>query len=174
MVQGAFLLQLAKWQNTRTVVRSILEKLPLKQEGLSSWEILVSESQERMTVAVAPKDKEAFEALARLHEVEATQVATFTDTGYFHVKHGEETVAYLPITFLHDGVPQLELESEWIPPQHESFTPPSDFDQTITSDGDACSTKHRIKGNMGSSIRSRSHRTNRCETLSSVLNEMDQ
>ena len=59
--------------------------------------------------------KEAFEGLAQLHEVEATPVATFTDTGYFHVKHGEETVAYLPITFLHDGVPQLELESEWIP-----------------------------------------------------------
>ena len=88
-----------------------LAKVPLKQEGLSSWEILVSESQERMTVAIAPKDKEAFEDLARLHEVEATPVATFTDSGYFHVKHGEDTVAYLPITFLHDGVPQLELES---------------------------------------------------------------
>ena len=107
-----------------------LAKVPLKQEGLSSWEILVSESQERMTVAVAPKDKEAFEALARLHEVEATPVATFTDTGYFHVKHGEDTVAYLPITFLHDGVPQLELESEWIPPQHEAFVPPKDIDQS--------------------------------------------
>ena len=84
-----------------------LGKVPLKQEGLSSWEILVSESQERMTVAFAPKDKSAFEALAELHEVEATQVATFTNTGYFHVKHGAETVAYLAIEFLHDGVPQL-------------------------------------------------------------------
>ncbi|MEC7167778.1 MAG: AIR synthase-related protein [Candidatus Thermoplasmatota archaeon] len=106
-----------------------LGKVPLKQQGLSSWEILVSESQERMTVAVSPKDKDAFEALANLHEVEATQVATFTDTGYFHVKHGDETVAYLPITFLHDGVPQLELESEWVPPQHEQFTAPTDLDQ---------------------------------------------
>ena len=106
-----------------------LGKVPLKQQGLSSWEILVSESQERMTVAVSPKDKDSFEALANLHEVEATQVATFTDTGYFHVKHGEETVAYLPITFLHDGVPQLELESEWVPPQHELFIAPTGLDQ---------------------------------------------
>ena len=104
-----------------------LGKVPLKQEGLSSWEILVSESQERMTVAVSPKDKDAFEALARLHEVEATRVATFTDTGYFHVKHDEETVAFLPIEFLHDGVPQLELESEWVPPHHEPFIPPSEL-----------------------------------------------
>ena len=108
-----------------------LGKVPLKQEGLSSWEILVSESQERMTVAVAPKDKSAFEALAELHEVEATQVATFTNTGYFHVKHGDEMVAYLPIEFLHDGVPQLELESEWIPPQHATFVPPSDIDHNV-------------------------------------------
>ena len=108
-----------------------LGKVPLKQEGLSSWEILVSESQERMTVAVAPKDKSAFEALAELHEVEATQVATFTNTGYFHVKHGDETVAYLPIEFLHDGVPQLELESEWVPPQHVTFVPPSDLDHNV-------------------------------------------
>ena len=107
-----------------------LGKVPLKQEGLSSWEILVSESQERMTVAVAPKDTEAFEALAALHEVEATAVAEFTNSGYFHVKHGEETVAYLPIEFLHDGVPQLELESEWTPPVQPEFIPPTSFDNT--------------------------------------------
>ena len=107
-----------------------LGKVPLKQEGLSSWEILVSESQERMTVAVAPKDTEAFEALAALHEVEATPVAEFTNSGYFHVKHGEETVAYLPIEFLHDGVPQLELESEWIPPVQPEFIPLTSVDNT--------------------------------------------
>lgn len=108
-----------------------LGKVPLKQEGLSSWEILVSESQERMTVAIAPEDKDAFEKLALLHEVEATQVATFTNSGYFHVKHDENTVAYLPIEFLHDGVPQLELESEWAPPQHDAFNPPADIDHTV-------------------------------------------
>ncbi len=100
-----------------------LANVPLKQAGLSPWEILVSESQERMTIAVQPKDQAAFEALAALHEVEATPVATFTSTGMFHVKHGESTVAYLPITFLHDGVPQLELESEWSPPVLTPFVP---------------------------------------------------
>ena len=101
-----------------------LGKVPLKQEGLSSWEILVSESQERMTVAVSESDVEAFESLAALHEVEATWVADFTDTGQFHVVHGEDTVASLPIEFLHDGVPQLRLESEWKKPEHIPFKPP--------------------------------------------------
>ena len=101
-----------------------LGKVPLKQEGLSSWEILVSESQERMTVAVRESDVPAFETLANLHEVEATWVADFTNTGQFHVVHDEDTVASLPIEFLHDGVPQLRLESEWIKPSHTTFSPP--------------------------------------------------
>jgi phosphoribosylformylglycinamidine synthase len=107
-----------------------LAKVPLKQAGLSPWEILVSESQERMTIAVKPEDKEAFESLAALHEVEATAVATFTSTGMFHVRYDDATVAYLPIEFLHDGVPQLELESEWIRPQPPVFSPPSEANHT--------------------------------------------
>jgi phosphoribosylformylglycinamidine synthase II len=105
-----------------------LGAVPLKQAGLSPWEILVSESQERMTVAVQPDDQAAFEALAALHEVEATPVARFTSSGQFHVKHGEDTVALLPIEFLHDGVPQLELEAEWVRPQPAEFVPPADAD----------------------------------------------
>jgi len=41
------------------------------------------------------------------------------------VKHGEDTVALLPIEFLHDGVPQLELEAEWVRPQPAEFVPPA-------------------------------------------------
>ena len=107
-----------------------LAQVPLKQAGLSPWEILVSESQERMTVAVKPEDQATFEALADLHEVEATAVATFTSTGMFHVRYDETTVAYLPIEFLHDGVPQLQLESEWTPPTQPLFQPPSTADHS--------------------------------------------
>ena len=98
-----------------------LAVVPLKQPGLSPWEILISESQERMTVGVAEADIPAFEALAELHEVEATRVGTFTDSGAFIVRYGEATVAHLPMTFLHDGCPQLQLESEWTPPTHEDI-----------------------------------------------------
>ena len=96
-----------------------LSLVPLKQVGLSSWEILVSESQERMTVGIRSEDIEAFESLAKLHEVEATAVGQFTDSGDFHVKYDEETVALLPIQLLYEGCPQLQLESEWIKPVNE-------------------------------------------------------
>ena len=112
-----------------------LAKVPLKQPGLSPWEILVSESQERMTVAIKSDDVQAFESLAALHEVEATAVAEFTSTGMFHVQYNDSTVAYLPIEFLHDGVPQLQLESEWQPPKHAIFeTPPKSNHNQILLD----------------------------------------
>ncbi len=101
-----------------------LAVVPLKQAGLSPWEILVSESQERMTVGVSPADCAAFEALADLHEVEATAVGTFTDSGAFVVRMDSNVVAHLPISFLHDGCPQLQLESEWAPPEHDPIAFP--------------------------------------------------
>ena len=101
-----------------------LGKVPLKQSGLSSWEILVSESQERMTVGIRPDDKDNFERLAKLHEVEATEIGIFTDSGAFIVKHDETSVAYLPIEFLHNGCPQMKLKSEWIPPTHSPIQTP--------------------------------------------------
>jgi phosphoribosylformylglycinamidine synthase len=72
-----------------------------------------------MTIGVNPEDCEKFEKLAQLHEVEATAVGTFTDSGAFVVRFGDETVAHLPISFLHDGCPQLQLESEWRTPEHD-------------------------------------------------------
>ncbi|MAT48552.1 MAG: phosphoribosylformylglycinamidine synthase [Euryarchaeota archaeon] len=103
-----------------------LSKVPLKQLGLSAWEILVSESQERMTVGVSEENILEFEKLAALHEVEATIVGEFSNSGTFLVSYGEQIVADLPISFLHDGCPQLQLESEWTPPIHTSITFPND------------------------------------------------
>jgi len=62
-----------------------LERVPLKYEGLDQWEIWVSESQERMTVAIAPEDLERFMALSRLHAVESTVIGRYTDSGKLHV-----------------------------------------------------------------------------------------
>ena len=105
-----------------------LASVPLKQAGLSPWEILVSESQERMTVGVRKEDSEAFEALATLHEVEATIIGSFTDSGTFLVRQGDTVVADLPISFLHDGCPQLQLESEWKIPENKPIQFPEQPD----------------------------------------------
>jgi phosphoribosylformylglycinamidine synthase len=95
-----------------------LEQAPLKYAGLAPWEILVSESQERMTLAVPPPDIEAFLALAREMRVEATVLGEFTSEKAFHVLHGGKTVAYLPTEFLHGGLPPMELTARWEKPLH--------------------------------------------------------
>ncbi|GAB7079067.1 AIR synthase-related protein [Megalodesulfovibrio paquesii] len=90
-----------------------LAKAPLKYDGLAPWEILISEAQERMTLAVPPAKLDAFLALAVEMDVEATPLGEYTDSGYFHVVYGEKPVARLPLAFLHDGCPQLRLEAVW-------------------------------------------------------------
>lgn len=91
-----------------------LDKCPLKYPGLDPWEILVSESQERMTLAVSPDKVDEFLKLARTRDVEATVIGTFTDSGKFHVKYGGKTVAYLDMEFLHGGLPVMKLNARWV------------------------------------------------------------
>ncbi len=95
---------------------------PLKYDGLRPWEILVSEAQERMTLAVPPEHVEQFCAMARDMDVEATVLGRFTDSGYFEVRYGECVAGSIDMTFMHEGVPQLSLEAEWRRPRHDDIT----------------------------------------------------
>ncbi|MBX3126424.1 MAG: hypothetical protein KF718_06890 [Polyangiaceae bacterium] len=88
---------------------------PLKYEGLAPWEILVSEAQERMTLAVPPEHLDALMALAARRDVEATCLGEFTSSGNFHVQYGAETVALIGMKFLHEGNPPLVLDAKHAP-----------------------------------------------------------
>ncbi|MBS1989306.1 MAG: phosphoribosylformylglycinamidine synthase [Cyanobacteria bacterium SZAS LIN-3] len=89
-----------------------LQNIPLKYPGLADWEIVVSESQERMSLST--RDFAALEALARKHSVEVTNIGEFTDDGYFRVLRGGKTIALLNLHFLHKGAPRLELTSRYV------------------------------------------------------------
>jgi phosphoribosylformylglycinamidine synthase II len=110
-----------------------LEKAPLKYAGLQPWEILLSEAQERMSLAVDPEKIGAFLALAKKMDVEATVLGRFTVSGKFHVRFEERTVALLDMDFLHSGVPQLRLKAQWLPPRHREpdFPEPANLGQAL-------------------------------------------
>ena len=93
-----------------------LEKAPLKYPGLDPWEILLSEAQERMTLAVPPDNLDDFLELARRRDVLALPMGKFTDTGYFHVTCEGRTVCYLELSFLHSSIP-MTLDARWDPPK---------------------------------------------------------
>jgi phosphoribosylformylglycinamidine synthase len=101
-----------------------LDKVPLKYEGLDLWEIWVSESQERMTVAVKPQSLERFMQLSKKHEVESTVIGQYTDTGKLHITYEGETCAYVDLALLESGFPQWEFEAEWTEPQYRGLREP--------------------------------------------------
>jgi phosphoribosylformylglycinamidine synthase len=90
--------------------------VPLKYDGLAPWEILLSEAQERMTLAVPETCLESFLQLANQMDVEATVLGEFTNTGYFRVWYKDAPVAALAMPFLHHGLPQMRLQAVWEQP----------------------------------------------------------
>jgi phosphoribosylformylglycinamidine synthase subunit PurSL len=94
-----------------------LEKVPLKYAGLVPWEIWVSESQERMVVALDPGHRETFEDLARRHEVEVSAIGRFTNRGVLEVSHSGHPCAHMDLSFLAEDFPPWEFEAQWLPPE---------------------------------------------------------
>jgi phosphoribosylformylglycinamidine synthase II len=111
----------ARWSNGCLVE---LEKVPLKYEGLDPWEIWVSESQERMTVAVRPEKVDRFMALSRTHAVESTVIGQYTDTGYLHLTFNGKTCAYVQMDLLRSSFPQWEFDAEWTSPASRGLAEP--------------------------------------------------
>ncbi len=99
-----------------------LDNIPLKYPGLADYEIVISESQERMTIST--RSFAELKRLAERYSVEATAVGTFHSKGYFEVTRQGKPVALLDLAFLHKGVPTLALESQWLPPQTADTSPP--------------------------------------------------
>jgi phosphoribosylformylglycinamidine synthase II len=94
-----------------------LDQVPLKYPGLKPWQILISESQERMTFSVPREKWPEMAKLAKLRSVEASVVGEFTNSGILEIKFQGETVGKLELSFLHDGLPKMELEAVWSGPR---------------------------------------------------------
>jgi phosphoribosylformylglycinamidine synthase II len=94
-------------------VRVDLEKAPLKYQGLAPWEIWVSESQERMVLAVPPEHWPALQALAQSEGVEANVIGTFTDDVKLTVCFDNEVIGVLDMEFLHKGMPRVHRKAVW-------------------------------------------------------------
>jgi phosphoribosylformylglycinamidine synthase subunit PurSL len=93
-----------------------LNKVPLKYPGLEPWEIWVSESQERMTLAVSPKNLEKFIELMDARGVETSVIGKFTDSGRCVVKYNKKTIMDIDLQFLHYGLPERPTTTTYNPP----------------------------------------------------------
>jgi len=100
-----------------------LSRAPLKYEGLSPWEIWVSESQERMVAAVAPEDAEAFQAICQKYNVEATVLGDFDGSGTLTVNYAGQNAIELDYDFLKNGLPERVMYADWQPPEIPEIRP---------------------------------------------------
>ncbi|MDF1862120.1 MAG: phosphoribosylformylglycinamidine synthase subunit PurL [Verrucomicrobiales bacterium] len=89
-----------------------LDNVTLKEPGMVSWEIFISESQERMVLAVKPESLPALQELADLYETEMIVLGDADGSGILKVTHHGETVCQLDCSKLHDA-PIRKLSSKW-------------------------------------------------------------
>jgi phosphoribosylformylglycinamidine synthase len=87
-----------------------VREVPLREADMEPFEIMISESQERMLCVVAPDRVDDVLAVCGRWEVNATAVGEVTDTGRLRVFDGETVVGDLPVTALVDECPAYDLE----------------------------------------------------------------
>jgi phosphoribosylformylglycinamidine synthase II len=85
------------------------DRVPLREPGMEPFEIMVSESQERMLCVVSPELVEAVIAVCEHWEIRATPIGEVTDSGRMRILAGGAVAADLPVGILVDDCPLYDL-----------------------------------------------------------------
>ncbi|MBA3867055.1 MAG: phosphoribosylformylglycinamidine synthase subunit PurL, partial [Solirubrobacterales bacterium] len=92
--------------------------VPLREADMEPFEIMVSESQERMLAVVEPAQVAEVRAVCEKWQTGSAEIGIVTDSGQVRILRGEEVVGEMPVTALVDGCPLYDLEpadpGEWI------------------------------------------------------------
>ncbi len=117
-----------------TGVRIDLEKVPLRESDMQPWEIVISESQERMLAIVSPDKLERVILLLEKNGTPYGVIGEVTDDGKYTARWNGEIVAQIPISLLVGGFPIPERVEGRITPQTDSMAwlkEPEDYKQAV-------------------------------------------
>jgi phosphoribosylformylglycinamidine synthase len=92
-----------------------LDKVPCREEGMTAYEMMLSESQERMLMVLRPEKEKEAEAIFRKWDLDFAIVGKTTDTLRFVIRHQGEVKADLPIKQMGDQAP--EYDRPWVEPK---------------------------------------------------------
>ena len=92
-----------------------LDKVPCREDGMTAYEMMLSESQERMLMVLRPEQEKEAEAIFLKWGLDFAIVGVTTDTQRFVIKHEGEVKADLPIKDLGDQAP--EYDRPWVAPK---------------------------------------------------------
>ncbi|HEY2835935.1 MAG TPA: phosphoribosylformylglycinamidine synthase subunit PurL, partial [Rhizomicrobium sp.] len=85
-----------------------LDKVPQREENMTAYEMLLSESQERMLAVLKPGREAEAEKIFRKWELDFAVIGVTTDTHRFIARHKGKVVADIPVTSLSDAAPVYE------------------------------------------------------------------
>jgi phosphoribosylformylglycinamidine synthase len=85
--------------------------VPIREKGMTPYEILLSESQERMLIVAEPARVADIQSVCSKWELNATPIGRVTDDGLFRVRHGDTVVAEIPGEPLVNGFPIYSPEA---------------------------------------------------------------
>ncbi len=88
-----------------------LDRVPLREDGLEPWEIMISESQERMVAVVEPERLDDVRAVCGRWELPCTVIGEVTDHGELRALFDDDPVGSIPADLLTDACPRYELET---------------------------------------------------------------
>src|SRR6267378_2526064 len=86
-----------------------VSRVPRRERGMTPYDVMLSESQERMLVVVQRGREAEVERIFRTWDLTSAVIGDVTDDGQLTVFDGEEVVARLPIDLLTDGAPLRRL-----------------------------------------------------------------
>lgn len=89
-----------------------VQKVPRREQGMSAYEVMLSESQERMLAIVKKGREESVAGIFKKWGCKAVVVGEVTDDGWVTVMDGDELAARVPARFLTDECPTYTLETE--------------------------------------------------------------
>ena len=87
-----------------------LDRVPLREEGMEPWEVMISESQERMVAVVRPQMLDAVHAACARWELPCTAIGEVTDHRELRAYWADEVVGSIPAALLTDECPRYEVE----------------------------------------------------------------
>lgn len=87
-------------------------KIPRRETGMTPYELMLSESQERMLVVAKKGKEEEVKAIFEKWGLEAVVVGQVTDDGFMTLREGEQVVAHIPAKTLTDACPMYQPEAK--------------------------------------------------------------
>lgn len=100
-------------------IELIMDAVPQRETGMTPYEMMLSESQERMLMVLKPGREAEAEAIFRKWELDFAVIGTVTDTGRMVLKWQGETVADIPLAPLADEAPLYDRPHVPTPPPAE-------------------------------------------------------